>query len=62
MHYSPHDLQLGAEVQAKIDATAAGQKFSFAVGEPMPSQQAQGNYFLLGLLALGVLVFLSRPR
>ena len=62
MHYSPYDLQLGAEVQAKIDVDAAGNKFAFQYGdEPRDEMDEQTKYLIGGAIALG-LIWLWRRK
>ena len=61
MHYSPQSLQLGAEVQAKIDIDAGGRRFGFQYGEPPPRRDDETVKYVAGAAAvLGVLWWLSR--
>lgn len=60
-HYSPTDLQLGAEVQAQLDLEAAGQRFGVQVGPQEEQRDDRTVKYLLGAaVALGAYWVLTR--
>ena len=60
MHYSPQDLMLGAETQARIEVDANGRKLSFGYG-PRPEDKTQ-KYLVYGLIGFGLFYLITKNK
>ncbi len=63
MHYSPQDIQLGANVQAQVDFEAGGQRVGIQYGQPAKQPMSDDTKWLIGgAVGLGVLYLISRNK
>lgn len=66
MHYSPQALQLGAQVQAKVDAgskNGSGPRFAISYGDAAPPPKDDTTKLLIGgAVTLGLIWLFGRRR